>query len=166
MSRLKEEGVSFSGRARSGFTALISCLSLGLLIAGCSSSAPTGGEAPPAPPPPVLDYTRIAGEWAGEVTERVLDREITYEAVLELSEGAAEGRNVGTVDYGNCGGNLLALDVDGPNYAVTEQLTYGLDECRNGTVRLRLDTEEIALDYEWYTASGELHATGVLTRLD
>ena len=91
-----------------------------------------------------------------------------YPATLELTQGAAKGRVVGTVDYGTppvaCGGDLRALEADGADYAVTEALTYGADICRNGEIRLRLDTDETELEYKWYTLQGELHATATLTR--
>lgn len=99
----------------------------------------------------------------------MLDRIVTYPATLKFLEGAAKGRVVGTVDYGTppfftCGGELEALEADGADYAVTEFLTYGTDLCRNGEIRLRLDTDETELEYKWYTLQGELHATATLTR--
>jgi len=136
-------------------------------LGGCGgASAPTAPPPPPPPPSPVLDFAAIAGVWVGEVTERVLDRFNTYEATLEFTAGAQEGLKVGTVDYGDCGGDLLALKADGADYAVTENLTYGLNVCRDGEIRLQLDTDEAELDYKWYTIQGELHATATLTQLE
>ncbi len=98
----------------------------------------------------------------------MLDRIVIYPGTLKFLEGAAKGRVVGTVDYGlspvTCGGDLRALEADGADYAVTEALTYGTDICRNGEIRLRLDTDETELEYKWYTLQGELHATATLTR--
>ena len=142
-------------------------------LGGCGgASAPTATPPPPPPPPSpplVLDFAAIEGVWIGEVLESGPgELLITYEATLEFTEGAVKDRKVGTVDYSilNCGGDLLALVADGADYAVTEDLTYGTNLCRNGEIRLQLDTDEAELDYKWYTIQGELHATGTLTQLD
>ncbi len=71
-------------------------------IGGCGGgSAPTAGAAEPPPPPAeVISFASIAGVWVGEVTETVAGRINMYPATLELTQGAAKGRVVGTVDYG------------------------------------------------------------------
>lgn len=139
-------------------------------IGGCGGgSAPTAGQAEPPPPPAeVISYASIAGVWVGEVTEPVAGRINMYPATLALTQGAATGQKVGTIDYGTppvaCGGNLLARKArEGADYAVTEQLTYGTNICRDGDIRLQLDTDETELDYKWYFRD-VVHATATLTR--
>lgn len=139
-------------------------------IGGCGGgSAPTAAEAEPPPPPAeVISFATIAGVWVGEVTETVAGRINMYPATLELTQGAVKGRKVGTIDYGTppvvCGGNLLAREaIEGADYAVTEQLTYGTNICRDGEIRLQLNTDDTDLDYKWYFRD-VLHATATLTR--
>jgi hypothetical protein len=114
-----------------------------------------------------LDFSSIAGDWGGEVTETVLDFVITYDAALQLATSAQQQRKIGTIDYAGelqCGGDVLASQSEGSDYALEERLSYGTDRCRNGIIRLRHDSDTGSLSYEWYTTAGELHATAELTR--
>jgi len=151
----------------------------GLLLTGCADgTAPTAGNEPSPSPAQVLDFSAIAGEWVGEVTESVLDRFITYDATITLDAAAKRGIKIGTYDYGpaqdpidppgvasqDCGGVLFALEASGDDYSVEEALQHGQDRCRNGVIRLAHDEAANTLTYEWYTNAGELHANALLVR--
>ncbi len=144
--------------------------------AACSSTtAPGSADAPPPPPPtptPVLDFSAIAGDWAGEGND--LNQPAFYEIEITVGAEAAEGSQAGTISYSNdsgfsCGGELAALLANGNTYEFTENITSGTNCVTGGTVRLIHDAATSTLDYEAVAPesshrSGQLVARGVLTR--
>ena len=179
MSCLNARHIALSGRLGTRLPARLILFSLAGIIVGCGGATPTGEDtSSPPPTAAVLDFSPIAGEWVGEVTESVLDRFITYDATITLEEAAQANRRIGLYAYGpaqdpidppgvvsqDCGGSLVALDVDGSIYEVEEFLTYGQERCRDGVIRFDHDEAEDTLAYRWYTDAGELHATALLTR--
>jgi hypothetical protein len=147
--------------------------------AACSSTtAPGSADAPPSPPPtptPVLDFSAIAGDWAGEGND--LNQPAFYEIEITVGAEAAEGSQAGTISYEgtlhdltiSCGGKLFARLANGNTYEFTENITSGTNCVTGGTVRLIHDAATSTLDYEAVAPesshrSGQLVARGVLTR--
>ncbi len=142
-------------------------------LSGClDSTGPPNDDAlaPPAPPGAALDFSAIAGDWAGEGND--LDQPAFYELKITVEAEAAEGSQAGTISYEgtlagtafSCGGELLAQLATGSIYEFTETITFGA--CTNGgRVRLTHDAAAGTLSYEWFApASDQLAARGVLTR--
>ena len=128
-------------------------------MAACSSTtAPGSADAPPPPPPtptPVLDFSAIAGDWAGEGND--LNQPAFYEIEITVGAEAAEGSRAGTISYEgtlndlafSCGGELVARLANGNTYEFTENITSGTGCVTGGTVRLIHDAATSMLDYEW-----------------
>ncbi len=140
-----------------------------------STTAPGSADAPPPPPSaptPVLDFSAIAGDWAGEGND--LFQPAFYQIEITMVAEAAEGDQAGTISYSNdsgfsCGGELAALLANGNTYEFTETITSGTGCITEGTVRLIHDAATSTIDYEWFAPegsrrSGQLAARGVLTR--
>ncbi len=137
-----------------------------LVLVGCGgTTAPTGGD---GLPPPLLSFAAIAGEWAGEGSD--LGSPLNYHLDIVLQAEAQKNDPVGTIAYSGiitCGGNLMALEAGGSEYAVREKIVVGLGkpECADGgTIRLKHDAASDVLSWEWWVPNGPLIATAVLTR--
>ncbi len=119
-----------------------------------STTAPGSADAPPPSPPAsatFLDFSAIAGEWEGTVTET--NQPAVYPVQIALDAEAALGARVGTVDYLgglNCGGNLMAREASDGSYVLDEFLTYGSGCIQGGRIRLMHNAAAGTLDYEWY----------------
>ena len=140
-----------------------------LILAGCGgTTTPTGGDAAPPSPSPLLSFAAIAGEWAGDGSD--VQPPLSYHLDIVLQAEAQKNNLVGTIAYSGmitCGGNLLALEAGGSTYAVRERIVVGRGkpECADGgTIVLEHDAASDVLSWEWWVPNGPLIATGVLTR--
>ena len=141
-----------------------------LVLVGCGgTTAPTGGDGLPPSPPPLL-FAAIAGEWAGPGSDLQGFPPLAYHLDIVLQAEAHQDDLVGTIAYSGmitCGGNLMALEAGGSEYAVREKIVVGLGkpECADGgTIRLKHDAASDVLSWEWWVPNGPLIATAVLTR--
>ncbi len=144
--------------------------------AACSSTtAPGTADTPPPPPPepaPVLDFSAIAGDWAGEGTG--IRQPSVYQIEMTLEEEAASGAQMGTITYKgtlneliiDCGGRLIAREASGSAYELRENITNGVNCIDGGTIRLTHDAPAATLDYEWFSPNDPVtaRATATLTR--
>lgn len=141
-----------------------------LIIGGFATCGGEGGVqapvSPPAPPPVILDFGPIAGDWAGWAIE---PSGVAFWVRAHLDTAAPAGGPAGTVTYGldaggppECGGTWLASKVEPPVYELEERITFG-GGCPNGTVRLELLASG-TLAYDFAPVSGGAFAEGTLTR--
>ncbi len=142
-------------------------------LSGClASTGPTDDDAPAPPPPPgaTLDFSAIAGDWAGAGND--LDQPTFYQIEITVEAEAAEGSQAGTISYEgtlagtafSCGGQLAALLANGNTYEFTETITFGAC-ATGGRVRPTYDAAAGTLSYDWFApVSDQLAAQGVLTR--
>ena len=138
------------------------------VLTGCGggdSSTPSGPAPPPPPPPPptataTLDFSAIAGDWAGEGND--LNQPAFYQIEITMVAEAAEGDQAGTISYSNdsgfsCGGELAALLANGNTYEFTETITSGTGCFTGGRVRLTYDAAAGTLSYElFHPVTGQL----------
>lgn len=103
-------------------------LSVLVLVACGGSDAPT--QAPPVDQSPTLDFTAIAGAWAGWGGEFFPDGSVrTSWMVIDLDDNAQAGKQVGTFTVGvegpdgelvqDCSLSLIAEAADPPTYTFT-----------------------------------------------
>lgn len=134
-------------------------------LAGCGGgeAGPTGADLPGS-----LSYAPISGVWTGQISDPDAPDLGSFSVRLSLGDEAAPpGDSVGAVSYGepvNCAGKLLALDVEGDVYEVTQITTEDPDNmCLEDSLQLRLTHDPAAstLFYESFDG-GELFASGRL----
>ena len=150
------------------------------VLTGCGggdSSTPSGPAPPPPPPPPppaTLDFSAIAGDWAG-VGDRIFTPAF-YQIEITVVAEVAVGDQAGAISYEgtendqefSCEGELVARLANGNTYEFTENITSG--GCFTGnTDRLIHDAAAGTLNYEQVgregsLRSGQLVGQGVLTR--
>ncbi|HZD05195.1 MAG TPA: hypothetical protein VE173_09765 [Longimicrobiales bacterium] len=125
--------------------------SLWVILGACGSDPVQTPQEPREPT--LLSFAPIAGAWGGTVTEIGPSGTATYRVDIVLGQSAPPGAKVGTIAYSesgrDCGGDLVATDVEGSAYTVEEDLTYGLDRCDNGEIHLVYDVGAGTLAFEW-----------------
>ena len=117
-------------------------------FAGCGGSDTPTAAQPPADQGPLLDFSAIAGQWAGWGVESFPDgRQRTSWIVLDVDESAREGELVGTFTVGtegangqlveDCALNLFAESADPPAY----RFTASIAGCTDAMVEIEHDTD-------------------------
>lgn len=137
------------------------------IAAGCGGAdlVQPGPQGPPKSAV-VLSFAAIAGTWSGTLN----DNGGPVFTTIVLQEKADTLAEIGTVDYkyppsgDGCGGVMLARSAAGIFYSAFERITYGRGCVDNGTTYLKHNTSDQTLFFEWYTPSGKLQVTGILTR--
>ena len=118
--------------------------------------------------PAILDFSAVEGQWSGTGTQL---NGVSFEIRASLESSARPGRTVGGVRYWLprapdvvCFGTWIADSVEFPLFVVDEIIT--VENCPDGTVRLRLDEEDGTLSYHYIPKNApDFHeASGTLTR--
>jgi len=142
---------------------IISYLVVLTLIGACGgSNAPTQTQ-DPVPPPLDLDFSAIAGPWAGWGVESLPDGSTRSSWIgIDVEESAVEGEDVGSFRVGLalgdtlCGMRLRALASDPPEYRI--QILNGGAGCEGAMMDVEHDTDAGVLFLD-ITNSGENFST-------
>lgn len=149
----------------------VTTLMVSVLAAACGG----GGSAPSQPPPQgaLLDFSDIAGDWAGWGTTVESDGTVTeIWLVLTIEASAREGERVGENTVGiegpngelvqECSTSLFAEAAAPPDYTVTLNTTGG--GCTGGTLEAEHDTELDVLLTDFTASDGSFTGSVTLQR--